>query len=62
PDQKEAQPGAGAQGAPVPEGADAETYRQVLQEQLSRGVAQRVAEGRARAAGMKAAREKAGAG
>jgi hypothetical protein len=46
----------------VPAGADQETYERVLQEQLDKGLARPIAEGRARAAAIKAAREKAGAG
>jgi hypothetical protein len=41
---------------------DQETFDRVLQEQVDKGVDRRVAEGRAKAAAIKAAREKAGAG
>lgn len=41
---------------------DQETFDRVLQEQLDKGVDRRVAEGRAKAAAVRAAREKAGAG
>jgi hypothetical protein len=41
---------------------DQETFDRVLQEQLDKGVDRRVAEGRARAAAVRAAREKAGTG
>jgi NADH-quinone oxidoreductase subunit I len=40
--------------------ADQETYDRVLQEELSKGTDRRVAEGRAKAAGIRAARRKAG--
>jgi hypothetical protein len=46
----------------VPAGADQETYERILQEQLDKGLARPIAEGRARAAAIKAARERAGAG
>jgi len=41
---------------------DQETFDRVLQEQLDKGTSPKVAEGRAKAAAVKAAREKAGAG
>lgn len=41
---------------------DQETFDRVLQEQIDKGVDRRVAEGRAKAAAVRAAREKAGAG
>jgi hypothetical protein len=41
---------------------DQETFDRVRQEQLDKGASPKVAEGRARAAAVKAAREKAGAG
>ena len=44
------------------DGPDQETFDRVLAEQLEKGVDRRVAEGRARAAAMKASREKAGGG
>ena len=43
-----------------PAGPDQETFDRVLAEQLEKGVDRRVAEGRARAAALKASREKAG--
>jgi hypothetical protein len=46
---------------PAPAGADQETFDQVLEEQLGKGLPRPIAEGRARAAAIKAAREKAGA-
>jgi hypothetical protein len=45
----------------APAGADQETFDQVLEEQLGKGLPRPIAEGRARAAAIKAAREKAGA-
>jgi hypothetical protein len=39
---------------------DQETYDRVLAEEQAKGTSQRVAEGRARSAAVKAAREKAG--
>ena len=58
-DQPAAQPAAAA--APASRGAagmDQETFDRVLQEQLDKGVDRRVAEGRARAAAVVAARKK----
>lgn len=51
-----------AQPAKVPPGADEETFTRVLEEQLAKGLARPIAESRARAAAVKAAREKADAG
>ena len=48
--------------AKVPPGADQETFTRVLEEQLAKGLARPIAESRARAAAVKAAREKADAG
>jgi len=48
--------------AKVPPGADEETFTRILQEQLAKGLARPIAESRARAAAVKAAREKADAG
>jgi hypothetical protein len=48
--------------AKVPPGADEETFTQVLEEQLAKGLARPIAESRARAAAVKVAREKADAG
>jgi hypothetical protein len=55
---------AAAEGPPakVPPGADEETFTQVLEEQLAKGLARPIAESRARAAAVKVAREKADAG
>jgi hypothetical protein len=46
----------------APEGADPETFERVLNEQLEKGLARPIAVSRARAAAIKAAREKADAG
>jgi hypothetical protein len=46
----------------APPGADQETFERVLNEQLEKGLARPIAEGRARAAAIKAARDRAGAG
>ena len=48
--------------AKVPPGADEETFTRILEEQLAKGLARPIAESRARAAAVKAAREKADAG
>ncbi len=48
--------------AKVPPGADEETFTRVLEDQLAKGLARPIAESRARAAAVKAAREKADAG
>jgi hypothetical protein len=54
-----AQPAAApAQASGGPSGMDQETFDRVLEEQLSKGVDRRVAEGRARAAAVVAARKK----
>jgi len=55
---------AAAEGPPakVPPGADEETFTRILEEQLAKGLARPIAESRARAAAVKAAREKADAG
>jgi hypothetical protein len=60
----EAAPAEAAEAAPATPGKggstmDQETFDRVLQEQLGKGVDRRVAEGRARAAGVVAARKKA---
>jgi hypothetical protein len=57
-------PPAAEEGPPatVPPGADEETFTRVLEEQLAKGLARPIAESRARAAAVKAAREKADAG
>src|SRR5919106_1644248 len=48
--------------AKVPPGADEETFTRVLEEQLAKGLARPIAESRARAAAVKAARERGDAG
>ncbi|MGH2654150.1 MAG: hypothetical protein ACRDHV_07355 [Actinomycetota bacterium] len=55
---------AATEGPPVkvPPGADEETFTRILEEQLAKGLARPIAESRARAAAVKAAREKADAG
>ena len=53
---------AAARPAPEHVEADQETYDRVLQEELAKGTDRRVAEGRARAAGVRAARRKAAEG
>lgn len=68
PAEKPAEPAAekpAASAAPAAGGhvePDQETFDRVLQEQLDKGVDRRVAEGRAKAAAVRAAREKAGTG
>jgi hypothetical protein len=57
-----AQPAEKAEAPAKAEGPDQETFDRVLAEQLEKGVDRRVAEGRARAAATKAAREKASGG
>lgn len=57
----EEKPAAPARHAPGSSELDQETFERVLKEQLEKGINPRVAEGRARAAAVKAAREKAGA-
>jgi hypothetical protein len=59
--EKAAAPAAAAPPAGGPVEPDQETFDRVLQEQVDKGVDRRVAEGRAKAAAIKAAREKAGA-
>jgi hypothetical protein len=62
PEEKEAEekPEPARQSGPAE--LDQETFDRVRQEQLDKGASPKVAEGRARAAAVKAAREKAGAG
>ena len=65
--QPEAEASAAAPAAPpraprVEVEPDQETYDQVLAEQLAKGTDRRIAEGRAKAAALKAARAKAGEG
>lgn len=58
----EEKPSTEAPPAKAPPGADEETFRRVLEEQLEKGLARPIAESRARAAAVKVAREKADAG
>ena len=60
--QAEEKPSTEAPPAKAPPGADEETFRRVLEEQLEKGLARPIAESRARAAAVKVAREKADAG
>jgi hypothetical protein len=64
--EKPAEPAPEKAAAPAAAGGhvepDQETFDRVLQEQLDKGVDRRVAEGRAKAAAVRAAREKAAAG
>jgi NADH-quinone oxidoreductase subunit I len=53
------QPGAQAPAAPEHVEPDQETHERVLQEELAKGTDRRVAEGRAKAAAIRAARQKA---
>lgn len=55
----EAPPASSQPASDAPAGLDQETYDRVLQEQLAKGMDRRVAEGRARAAAVVAARKKA---
>ena len=61
PEAREAPEAAPAPSRPAEAGLDQETFDRVLEEQLARGVDRRVAEGRARAAAVVAARKKASA-
>jgi hypothetical protein len=58
----EVKPSTEAPPAKTPPGADEDTFRRVLEDQLEKGLARPIAESRARAAAVKAAREKADAG
>jgi hypothetical protein len=51
---------ADAERPAAPPGGDDETFNRVLEEQLAKGLARPIAESRARAAAIKAAREKSG--
>ncbi|MGH2711084.1 MAG: hypothetical protein ACRDH9_07775 [Actinomycetota bacterium] len=57
--QRTAEPSAGDRPS-APPGGDEETFNRVLEEQLGKGLARPIAESRARAAAIKAAREKSG--